>query len=77
MTDVDLLTRAGRLLYGDWWHTRMSVSLGVSRKTVQRWSTGEFHIPAGVWADIRVLLLARIREQTELAAVLQRMDMAA
>lgn len=72
MTDVDRLTRAGRLLWGDWWHTGMATALGIARRTVQRWATGERAIPADVWPRLRALLIEHAGEVRSFAAELPK-----
>lgn len=72
MTDPDRLTRAGRLLYGDWWHTGLATALGRNRRTVQRWATGERSVPDDEWPRIAALLLAHSREAAAFAGELER-----
>jgi plasmid maintenance system antidote protein VapI len=72
LTDLDRLARAGRLLYGDWWHTRLAAALGVARKTVQRWASGEQPVPPGIWIEIRGLLELHAGEARAFARTLPK-----
>lgn len=67
MIDRDRLDAAGRRLHGAWWHTPLAADLGVSRKSMHRWSTGESPVPTTVWPDLGRLLLAHARACEALA----------
>ncbi len=62
------LARAGRLLYGDRWQTSLARDLAVNDRRVRAWMHGERSIPAGVWADVAVLLRQRQSEGLALLA---------
>jgi hypothetical protein len=48
-----LLHGIGIVLYGDGiWVAPLADYLGVSTKTVRRWTQGKLDIPRGVWADL-------------------------
>jgi hypothetical protein len=59
MTSDELAT-AGRALYGDRWQTSLAHDLHVSDRTMRRWLTGEFPIPAGVVTELRAVLVERL-----------------
>ncbi|HEX3885562.1 MAG TPA: hypothetical protein VHW66_23115 [Stellaceae bacterium] len=52
MTPNDIAA-AGRALYGERWQTSVARDLHVSDRTVRRWLTGEFAIPAEAERGIR------------------------
>ena len=72
MTDAERLERAGRLLHGPNWQTPLAADLDVTLRTVQRWAAGggKGGIPAGVWAELRRLLLQRSRDAAAYAETL-------
>jgi hypothetical protein len=62
------LARAGRLLYGERWQTDLARELSINDRRVRAWMQGERSIPAGVWADVAVLLRQRQSEGLALLA---------
>ena len=56
----DELATAGRALYGERWQTSLANDLHVSDRTMRRWLTGEFPIPAGVVTELRSVLVERL-----------------
>jgi hypothetical protein len=56
----DELATAGRALYGERWQTSLAHDLHVSDRTLRRWVTGEFPIPAGVVTELRSVLEERL-----------------
>ena len=54
-----LLQEAGNALYGARWQSDLARDLGVSDRTVRRWSAGDFRIPAPVWVELREMLRGR------------------
>lgn len=59
MKPKDLLTAIGQALYGENFRIPMSDQLGVADRTVRRWLAGTSPIPARIWSELEVLLLAR------------------
>lgn len=58
--DLPDLNEIGPLLFGLHWQSELARALNVSDRTVRRWlAAGAF--PAGVWADLRVLLVTRAK----------------
>lgn len=55
----DHLNAVGTALYSGQWQSQLARDLGVSVRTVQRWSQGQFDIPAGVWLEIGKLCKTR------------------
>lgn len=56
---LDLLTRAGRTLYGERWQTPLAGDLRTSDRTVRRWVSGQTEVPPAVVAELRGLLMSR------------------
>jgi transcriptional regulator with XRE-family HTH domain len=42
---ADLLRRVGAALHGRNWYAELAHDLGIARRTVQRWETGDAPIP--------------------------------
>jgi hypothetical protein len=78
MESEELLTRAGRLLYGQRWIPQLSKALGLPNGEVRLWHSGRRKIPAVLWLDLRRLLRIRQRElsalQREIRAEIDRDD---
>lgn len=55
MTPADL-AMAGEALYGLRWHAELARQLGITYRTLRRWMTGEYPVPAGVAGEVRALL---------------------
>jgi len=55
----DMLSRYATVLYGSQWQTQMAHALGVSDRTVRRWTAGTHAIPDGLLVDVRGLLRDR------------------
>ena len=66
----DLFIRAGEAICGPLWQREIARRLGVSERSVRYWIAGR-PIPAGVWADLRVLAEA---QRAELCALLADLD---
>lgn len=76
MSDVDLLRRAGELLYGINWQRALARGLGplhpdgprpaINDRTVRRWAAGDSAVPAWAWRAISQLL---VRERRQLGVV--------
>lgn len=56
------LEQAGAVLFGPRWQTDLARALGVADRTMRRWANGVNPIPAGLAAEILVLLDARTQE---------------
>lgn len=66
-----LLTRAGKLLYGQQWQSALARDLDVSDRTVRRWVCGATPVPVGVYVDLQRLVLERAALLDMLAEDLQ------
>ena len=55
----DLLRRVGAALYGQHWHSELAHTLGVNRRTVQRWEAGASPIPPILPRNLARLVAAR------------------
>lgn len=71
MGDVDILTAAGRALYGERWHTPVARDLGTTYRTVRNWLDGRHPTPTDLEQRLRRLLAQRSRQ---LDALLSRID---
>ena len=65
--DIDLLRRAGALLYGPAWQAELARALGIKERTVQRWAAGSRELPEEVWSELTELLF---EHRDDLATVL-------
>jgi hypothetical protein len=52
MTDAELLSAAGHLLYGDRWQRTLAAAWRVDQSLVSRWASGERPVPDPVIAGI-------------------------
>lgn len=64
--NVDLLRRAGALLYGSGWQSELARALGVNRRTVERWAGGSREPGEEYWSEIRELLFEHRDDLAEL-----------
>lgn len=53
------LRRIGAGLYGRQWQTPLSEDLGINPRTLRRWLSGDWSIPADAWEQLRDLMLDR------------------
>lgn len=67
-----LLREIGEAMDGDRWMTAMARRRQVNERTVRRWASGEFPIPAGLWAELRDDIRARRVDLGELLRKLPR-----
>ena len=51
-----LLHSIGNALYGPRWQPELARDLGVSDRTVRRWSAGEHQVPDGIWWDLGIMM---------------------
>lgn len=58
----DNVARIGRALYGERWQTSLAADLRVADRTMRRWLASESPIPDGVDAELRGLLIVRMKE---------------
>jgi DNA-binding XRE family transcriptional regulator len=56
---ADLLRRVGTALYGELWQASLAHDLGVPRRTVQRWATGDVRPPPTLRRALARLVAAR------------------
>ena len=52
----------GELLHGKDWKKPLGRDLGVNERTIKRWSTGEYDVPARVFDDLERLAKSRSKE---------------
>jgi hypothetical protein len=62
----DLLTEAGRALYGDRWQSALARDLDISDRTMRRWVAGDDDPPPGVWTDLLRLTQKRAQRLDDL-----------
>lgn len=66
------LARVGEALYGERWQTDLARDINLrDARRVRQWLAGDRKIPAGVWADLNVLVNER---RMRLDAILGRTD---
>jgi transcriptional regulator with XRE-family HTH domain len=65
-----LIHRVGTALFGSKFQHDLAAALGVNRRTVARWVSGEIEPRAGVWSDLLRLIEARRVELSELVKVI-------
>lgn len=70
--DLELLHRAGELLYGQDWQSELARALGISARSVQRWVAGERSPSEERWAAIHALAVARGEDLAHLIEELAR-----
>ena len=57
---ADLLDDCGAALYGVDWKAPLARALGVTDRTVRRWSVGDNPVPDKVWSEIAGLVARHI-----------------
>jgi hypothetical protein len=62
MTSAELIRAIGAALFGSRYQQDLAEALGVNRRTVSRWSSGEGEPRAGVWLDLLGIMWERRRE---------------
>lgn len=68
-----LLKDAGEALYGPRWQSDLAKDLGVSDRTIRRWTSGADDLPTGVALDLLRICLERT---AHLDDVIERLKMA-
>jgi hypothetical protein len=64
--DADKLTECGQALFGNAWKSSLAEALNVDPRRITHWLDGTRPVPAGVWADIKMLAEQRKRQIDEL-----------
>lgn len=70
LPENEALETCARCLYGAAWHAPLAEGLGVSDRSLRRWTSLQAPIPAGIWEELRALLIAHSLEARDLAAQL-------
>lgn len=65
-TQKEKLTECGQALYGSSWKLSLAEALNVDRRRITHWLDGTRPVPAGVWADIKLLAEQRKQQIDEL-----------
>ena len=60
------LTECGQALYGNSWKLSLATALNVDKRRITHWLDGTRPVPAGVWADIKLLAEQRKQQIDEL-----------
>lgn len=60
--DPDTLAACGRALFGDRWQSALAEELGVNRRTILRWLSGEWAVSAYVRPKLRDMIRRRGEE---------------
>lgn len=66
MTSAELISTIGPALFGATYQTELAEALGVDRRTVSRWSSGEAEPRAAVWTDLLGIMWERRRQLSAL-----------
>jgi hypothetical protein len=75
----DALEAAGRALYGDQWVSALARDLGVARRRIQFWRTGDPTrnrppgAPLRVASELAALLRARAQDASAMAEAMERL----
>jgi hypothetical protein len=62
MTSAELIRAIGAALFGSRYRQDLAEALGVNRRTVSRWASGEDEPRPGVWPDLLEIMWERRRE---------------
>ena len=62
MTSAELIRAIGPALFGATYQTELAEALGVDRRSVSRWSSGEAEPRAAVWTDLLGIMWERRRQ---------------
>ena len=62
MTSAELIRAIGAALFGSRYQQDLAEALGVNRRTVSRWASGEDEPRPGVWPDLLGIMWERRRE---------------
>jgi hypothetical protein len=62
MTSAELIRAIGVALFGSRYQQDLGEALGVNRRTVSRWASGEDEPRPGVWPDLLGIMWERRRE---------------
>lgn len=60
--DASIIKRAGEALFGNQWQTPLAEALGVSDRTMRRWTAGDTPVPRGVLDDIERVARQRVAD---------------
>ena len=71
MCQAEKLTECGLALFGNAWKSSLAESLNVDPRRITHWLDGTRPVPAGVWADIK--MLAEQREQQIVELITKRL----
>jgi len=66
MNQNEKLTECGQALFGNAWKSSLAEALNVDPRRITHWLDGTRPVPAGVWADIKLLAEQRKAEIVEL-----------
>ena len=62
MTSAELIGAIGAALFGSRYQQELAEALGVNRRTVSRWASGEDEPRPGIWLDLLGIMWERRRE---------------
>lgn len=73
---MTLFARIGEALYGERRFIRaLAARLDVDVRTVERWASGEFFPPQGVWRELETLVRAQNRESFALLGEIRKVSL--
>ena len=71
MTSAELIRAIGAALFGSRYQQDLAEALGVNRRTVSRWSSGEDEPRPSVWQDLLGIMWER---RSELGALIRTVE---
>lgn len=66
-----LLVECGQALYGQQWQSALARDVGVSDRTMRRWTAGTHDVPTGLYVDLLRLTQERAAALDALADLLR------
>jgi len=70
---VKLIAQIGEALYGDGWVSALARDLGINRKTIQRYASGEYEVNPNLYAELQMLLNNRASQIQQVQAELNKL----
>jgi DNA-binding XRE family transcriptional regulator len=71
MPSNELIIAVGPILFGRNWQSELADTLGINRRTIRRWLTGEYEPRPGVWVEL--LEIVRERHQ-QLGSLIEEVE---
>jgi len=74
MSSAKLILAVGPALGGRNWQSELADTLGINRRTIRRWLTGEDEPRPGVWIELLAIMRERQTHLGELIEAVERHD---